>query len=175
MIKNSFLNWILAFALSFSFCTTAEAQLGKNLMNRAKRSVDSRLQRETEKAVQKGIDKSVDAAKKEVTTAVSKASVNKNESKVNSVKPTKNEADAQAIYVSSSNGSNRNDGSMAAPLKDLQKAVNAAPEGAIICVAEGNYLGSMDQGYIEVKKYIWPSGRETNVTLPIISPVLPSL
>lgn len=154
MIKNSFLNWILAFALSFSFCTTAEAQLGKNLMNRAKRSVDSRLQRETEKAVQKGIDKSVDAAKKEVTTAVSNASVNKNESKVNSVKPTKNEADAQAIYVSASNGSNRNDGSMAAPLKDLQKAVNAAPEGAIICVAEGNYLGSMDQGYIEVKKYI---------------------
>ncbi len=57
-------------------------------------------------------------------------------------------------YVSVKNGSNRNNGSKDAPFKDLQKAVDAAEEGSTIYVSEGNYLGKLNQGYIEVKKYI---------------------
>ncbi len=62
-------------------------------------------------------------------------------------KPTK------TIYVST-NGSNRNDGSKGSPYKDIQKAVDEAPEGAMICVTQGNYLGKLDVGYISIKKYL---------------------
>lgn len=58
------------------------------------------------------------------------------------------------LYVSASTGSNRNDGSKASPIKDLQKAVDVAPEGALILVAEGNYLGNLDRGYVRIEKYI---------------------
>ena len=60
----------------------------------------------------------------------------------------------ETLYVSVSKGSNRNDGSQTTPIKDLQKAIDLAPEGAIICVAEGNYLGSLDQGWVKVNKYL---------------------
>ncbi len=60
----------------------------------------------------------------------------------------------QTIYVSAELGSNRNDGSKEKPYKDLQKAVNEAPEGAVIKLTAGNYLGNLDRGYIEVKKYL---------------------
>lgn len=60
----------------------------------------------------------------------------------------------KSIYVSANTGSNRNDGSKGSPLKDLQKAVDDAPEGAVIHVAEGNYEGKLNAGYISIKKYI---------------------
>lgn len=60
----------------------------------------------------------------------------------------------ETLYVSVNSGSNRNDGSQSSPLKDLQKAIDKALEGATICVAEGNYLGSLDQGWVKVNKYI---------------------
>ncbi len=60
----------------------------------------------------------------------------------------------KTIYVSSSTGNNRNDGSISTPLKDLQKAIQEAPEGAVILVAEGNYLGTLDQGFVVINKYL---------------------
>ena len=58
-------------------------------------------------------------------------------------------------YVSAG-GSNKNDGASAAtPLKNLQKAIDSAESGDIILVAEGNYLGTLDVGYIEITdKYL---------------------
>ena len=59
------------------------------------------------------------------------------------------------IYYVSPNGSNRNDAlSAQTAVKDLQKAIDLAEEGSTIYIAEGNYLGRLDQGYIEVKKYL---------------------
>jgi len=60
----------------------------------------------------------------------------------------------QTLYVSANTGSNRGDGSKEKPIKDLQKAIDEAKEGAVILVAEGNYQGTLDAGYILVKKYI---------------------
>ena len=61
----------------------------------------------------------------------------------------------KTYYVNAATGSNRNDGlTKETSIKDLQKAINLAEEGSTILVAEGNYLGTLDQGYIEVKKYI---------------------
>ena len=60
----------------------------------------------------------------------------------------------KTMYVSVKNGSNRNDGSQSSPIKDLQKAIDLAPEGAVILVSEGNYLGYLDQGWVKVTKYV---------------------
>lgn len=62
-------------------------------------------------------------------------------------------------YVSAETGSNRADGlSPQAPMKDIQKALNAihdkGQDGAIIRVAEGNYLGYLGAGYIEIKNFV---------------------
>lgn len=59
----------------------------------------------------------------------------------------------QDIYVSTK-GSNRNTGGKSDPYKDIQKAIDEAPEGATIHIAKGNYLGKLNVGYIEVKKYV---------------------
>ena len=57
-------------------------------------------------------------------------------------------------YYVSPNGSVRADGlSKDTPLKDLQKAIDLAEEGSTILVAEGNYLGNMDRGYIECGRF----------------------
>lgn len=64
---------------------------------------------------------------------------------------------SQTLYVSAT-GSNRNDGSREKPFKDIQKAIDEAPEGAVICVTQGNYLGKLDAGYISIKKYISLTG-----------------
>lgn len=59
---------------------------------------------------------------------------------------------AQAqIYVSKNTGSNRNDGSKTAPLKNLQKAFDMATDGQTIYVAEGVYMGNLDNGTIDMK------------------------
>ena len=60
----------------------------------------------------------------------------------------------QIFYVSKTTGNNRNDGSKDAPFKNLQKAIDAAPEGASIFVAEGNYFGTLDKGNIIITKCV---------------------
>lgn len=67
------------------------------------------------------------------------------------------------IYYVSSAGSARADGlSASAPMKDLQKAINKIKDngenGATIRIAEGNYLGAMDAGYIEISNWITLEG-----------------
>lgn len=63
------------------------------------------------------------------------------------------EAMAATYYVSKETGSNRKDGlSAETPMKNLQKALDAAPDGSTILVAEGNYFGTLDCGNIIVSK-----------------------
>ena len=63
-------------------------------------------------------------------------------------------AQGKTFYVSLSTGSARADGlSASTAMKDLQKAMNAADDNDVILVAEGNYLGSMDCGYVECGRF----------------------
>ena len=63
-------------------------------------------------------------------------------------------AKGRTLYVSISTGSARADGlSLEKPLKDLQKAIDLAEDNDVILVAEGNYLGNMDRGYVECGKF----------------------
>ena len=67
-------------------------------------------------------------------------------------------ANGKTFYVSVTTGSARADGlSPDKAMKDLQKAIDTAEDNDVILVAEGNYLGNMDRGYIE-------SGRFGNAT-----------
>ena len=63
-------------------------------------------------------------------------------------------ASGKTLYVSVSTGSARADGlSPTSAMKDLQKAIDTAEENDVILVAEGNYLGNMDRGYIQCGKF----------------------
>ncbi|MBO4657540.1 MAG: right-handed parallel beta-helix repeat-containing protein [Bacteroidales bacterium] len=63
-------------------------------------------------------------------------------------------AKGKTYYVSVSTGSARADGlSPTSAMKDLQKAIDAAEENDEIRVAEGNYLGNLDRGYIEIGRF----------------------
>lgn len=55
-------------------------------------------------------------------------------------------------YVSAANGSNRAEGTLEAPFKNIQKALEVAPDGALILVAEGNYFGTLRSGNINIEK-----------------------
>lgn len=58
---------------------------------------------------------------------------------------------AQTTYYVSATGTARGNGlSAQAPMRDLQKAIDAATDGSTILIAEGNYLGTNDRGYITV-------------------------
>lgn len=65
-----------------------------------------------------------------------------------------NAAEGKTFYVSATTGSARADGlSPTTAMKDLQKAIDAAQDDDVIYVAEGNYLGNMDRGYLECGKF----------------------
>ena len=63
-------------------------------------------------------------------------------------------AKGKTFYVSATTGSARADGlSATTAMKDLQKAIDTAEDNDVILVAEGNYLGNMDRGYVEVGRF----------------------
>ena len=92
-----------------------------------------------------------DAAKKAVnnnsTSTAASSALNKAASSTPAAK-------GKTYYVSATTGSARADGLTATTaMKDLQKAINAAEDNDVILVAEGNYLGNMDRGYIECGRF----------------------
>lgn len=128
----------IAIALVLAFSFTAESQIDmKNLDNKVKKSTAQQVaQNKNQIAMNEN-------------PQMHESSAVENNATANAIPQ-----GAKAMYVSVKSGSNRNDGSLALPIKDLQKAINVAPEGAVIYLAEGNYLGNLDQGWVKVDKYI---------------------
>ena len=63
--------------------------------------------------------------------------------------------DGNIYYVNIEKGSARGAGTIEAPMKDIQKAIDSAADGDVIRIAQGNYLGTMDRGWIQIKgKYV---------------------
>ncbi|MBN2400247.1 MAG: right-handed parallel beta-helix repeat-containing protein [Candidatus Aminicenantes bacterium] len=61
----------------------------------------------------------------------------------------------QAVYgaeffVAKGRGDNQNPGTREAPFKNIEAALKMAKAGDRICVAQGNYVGLRDKGYLEV-------------------------
>lgn len=92
-----------------------------------------------------------DAAKKAVNNNNASTAASSAANKAASSTPA---AKGKTYYVSATTGSARADGLTATTaMKDLQKAINAAEDNDVILVAEGNYLGNMDRGYIECGRF----------------------
>jgi len=143
--KKSFWVFVLMFGVAFS----ASAQFNLNKLGKAvKSAAGSRVEAEVKSKSDQAVKKSIDNTEKSVKNAGSSSAGSKAASTADYSKIA-----ANAIYVNSATGSNRNSGTKDQPLKDLQKAVNTVSDGGVILVAEGNYLGNLDAGYIEVKKY----------------------
>ena len=110
----------------------------QGVLNSLKNKASGALRNE----VRKGVQNAKDEAKE---TAKEKALESKYASANNAGK---------TYYVSATTGSARADGlSASTAMKDLQKAISVAEDNDIILVAEGNYLGNMDRGYIEVGQF----------------------
>lgn len=105
------------------------------------------------------LNRAVNAASGAANSVKSAAS---NSSSSSSVKSSSNKENKGTVYYcNAATGSNRNDGKSATTaFKELQKLINSdfVKDGDIIRVAEGNYLGYMNQGYIEVTKYVTIQG-----------------
>jgi hypothetical protein len=61
---------------------------------------------------------------------------------------------ATEFFVARDRGDNQNPGSAAAPFKDIDAALKVAKAGDRICVAQGNYVGLRDKGYLEAPQAI---------------------
>lgn len=96
---------------------------------------------------QLNLNKIANAAKNGAKQTTSNVTTTNRNPAVNNVKPT----NTSALYVCKATGSNRNDGSKDAPFKNLQKALDVAFDGQTIYVAEGVYMGNLDNGTIELK------------------------
>lgn len=71
-------------------------------------------------------------------------------------------ANAADWYVSANTGSNKNDGSMTAPFKNIWKAIDKAANNDVIHIAGGEYYGRMSCGWIEMKKPVSLIGSYTD-------------
>ena len=115
----------------------------------------------TDASAQSLLKKLGDAAKKAATSTTTAggqaSSVTGKISK--GVKP----GSGPTYYVSATSGSNRADGkSPSTAVRDIQKVLDKIAEnnenGAVVRVAEGNYLGYLDAGYIEIRNFITLEG-----------------
>jgi hypothetical protein len=131
-MKNLSILWtiILVFTIPFS----ASAQIGvKDIKKKVTTTKTVETNKETKQAE---IKSRPQQAPIETSTSVSPTSSN------------------QVLYVSIAKGSNRSDGSISSPLKNIDKAIAMAEKGAEIKVAGGNYFGTLNVGYIESDKPI---------------------
>ena len=154
-MKAALSSTLLAIAFVITFSLTAEAQLNINkLGSQVKKSAGQQVEQKTKEKAASETREGLDKAEKKLDQGVSNATSGGASSGNNAVSQREIPKGTKTIYVSANKGSNRNDGSQSAPLKDLQKAIDDAPEGAVICLAEGNYLGYLDQGWVKVNKYV---------------------
>ena len=132
-------SFILAAALSMAVLQPAQAQSLRSLGNKVTGALQNEVRKEAQKAREDAKKNAADKAMKEALGPVTPVSF-----------------EGKETYYVSLKGSNRNDGrSPETPYKNLQKAIDEAPENAVIKIAAGNYLGTLDVGYIEIKdKYL---------------------
>ena len=150
---------VIGASLLFSTGAPASGQILNNIARRAKNAAETKIMMGADRAVHNTLDKAEKSVEKGVKNAAGNSSAKKSKSSAASVPEgrsggSKVKGSGTTWYVST-NGSNKNDGqSPETPLKNVQKALDEASDGDLICVAEGNYTGTLDQGFIEITKYV---------------------
>lgn len=132
---------ILMAAILFATGLVAEAQVSK-FIKKAKETVTSK--------VEKAVDNTVNSVVGEDAGNISNSGLNVGgKSALSAV------TNGKVYYVSLERGSARAEGTKDAPMRDVQKAIDKAANGDVIRIAQGNYLGNLDRGWIEMKgKYV---------------------
>ena len=132
---------ILMAAILFATGLVAEAQVSK-FIKKAKETVTSK--------VEKAVDNTVGSVVGEDAGNISNSGLNVGgKSALSAV------TNGKVYYVSLERGSARAEGTKDAPMRDVQKAIDKAANGDVIRIAQGNYLGNLDRGWIEMKgKYV---------------------
>ena len=132
-MKTNKLILLLSVLFIFTFQTAMTSQISVNsLKNKAKSLKTKSNSEKTSSTTSNSTVKSTTESKDETVT-------------------TNNSGTAKIIYVSKS-GSNKNDGSKASPLKNIDKAMKLATVGDKIYIAEGTYSGTFGMGYLESEK-----------------------
>lgn len=145
---------MLAVAVACAVAVPADGQLLNDIARRAKNAAESKVKTAADKAVHKTLDKVEDAAGKG-TEGVSKGKGNAPVAGADGKIPAGN----GTIWYVSAAGSNQNDGRTPdTPKKNLEKAIEAAPEGSTLYVAEGNYYGLLRSGTITISKPVYIYG-----------------
>ena len=142
----------------------AQSKFGNALKNAAKKAAKEVVD-DTKESAKKAATNLKDDAQKTATDAATNAidrgfsgttgsnkSTSTSSSGSGSAPSTQVRIPGNALYVSSTTGSNRNDGSKGSPYKNIAKALEVAPSGATIVVAEGNYYGLLNSGNIIITK-----------------------
>lgn len=145
-MKNNFLA-VVAASVAMMLCTVpsmAQSSILDKVAKQAKNKVEQRVNTTIHQTESKAKIAVREAARKEGRNAVASAK-SKLKMAIGSGKE---------YYVSSETGSNRNDGSIDAPFKNIMKALEVAPAGATIYVAEGNYFGVLGKGNIDLEKSV---------------------
>lgn len=154
---------VVAFICLITTPTNAQIdvkRLGKQIKRSTEERVEQKVKQKSYQTTEKGFDKIEQSAKKgagrkgnkPTTTTTSSSTSTSTSTSTGTVSVVK--AKGNDIYVSFSTGSNRNDGSKDAPYKNIQKAINEARDGDVIRIAEGNYLGLMNIGFVELNKAV---------------------
>ena len=137
----------IALSAAMMMPQTSSAQIGKNLINKAKEAANNAVSGNS-------------SSSSSSSTPSNSTSGNTGGSTAQANSGTK--GNGKTYYVSAS-GSGRADGlSASTPKKDLQAVLNLIRDnnenGATVKVAEGNYLGYMNAGYIEIYNWITLEG-----------------
>ena len=128
-------------AILFATGLVAEAQVSK-FIKKAKETVTSK--------VEKAVDNTVGSVVGEDAGNISNSGLN-----VGGKPALSAVTNGKVYYVSLERGSARTEGTKDAPMRDVQKAIDKAANGDVIRIAQGNYLGNLDRGWIEMKgKYV---------------------
>ena len=140
-IKITFLVFSILF-MSVSVSGQNLNKIGKRIVNNTERTVSNKVEKTANEAVNNTINETEKAVtspeKGETATEAPKGSNPVNSSKI--------------IYVSKEKGSNKNDGSIATPLKNIDKAIEVATPGTEIRVTGGIYMGTLNIGFIQSDK-----------------------
>ena len=137
-ILNLLTKSLLALALVGAVSTTGNAQT-LNKLGQKVRQVKSRVHTTTNK---------VDVARQQNAHT-------RNELGKTFQKKGTNVKYAHEYFVSAERGSARAAGTAESPFRDVQKAIEQASNGDVVRIAQGNYLGNLDRGWLEIKgKYV---------------------
>lgn len=135
--------FVIVVLMTFLTFGSADAQLGK-LGSKLKKGLNALTEEVKKSSSSESQNSDSNSAKSKLKDALTPKSKGFDEF-------TPSNIPSNALYVTLERGSARGTATKDSPVKDIQKAIDLAKDGDVICIAEGNYLGTLDRGWIEIK------------------------